>query len=160
LESQWTSKFSKGECKGQNTLDWKVPYIIGKLLERKFLEWALITHLNISNTSYGQKKGQESNWQFDSRPLKAGNRPNFLTFKWHVSYHWKTLYDGYNFALNLISIGGLNTKLWAPKVVGIPTLGISRLPLGSPETKWHLGASHVAKHKVYYKGESDDFPQV
>jgi hypothetical protein len=32
-------------------------YIIEKLLERKCLKWALITHLNIWNTSYGQKKG-------------------------------------------------------------------------------------------------------
>jgi hypothetical protein len=31
-------------------------------------------HLDICSPSYGQKKGQESNWQFDSRPLKVGNR--------------------------------------------------------------------------------------
>jgi hypothetical protein len=34
----------------------------------------------------------------------------------------------------------LNTKVWASKVTGIPILRISRLQLGSPETKWHLGA--------------------
>jgi hypothetical protein len=28
-------------------------------------------HLNICNTSYGKKKGWESNWQFDSRPIKS-----------------------------------------------------------------------------------------
>jgi len=33
-----------------------------------------MTHLDTSNISYGQKKGQESNWQFNSRPLKVGNR--------------------------------------------------------------------------------------
>jgi len=37
---------------------------------------------------------------------------------------------GYNFASKLISIGGLHTKLWAPKVVKVPILGISRPPLG------------------------------
>jgi hypothetical protein len=31
---------------------------------------------------------------------------------------------------------------------------------GSPETKWHLSAGPVAKHKVYYKGEGGGFPQV
>jgi len=31
-------------------------------------------HLDISNISYGQKKGRESNYQFDSQPLKVGNR--------------------------------------------------------------------------------------
>jgi hypothetical protein len=43
--------------------------------------------------------------------------------------------------------------LWASKVSGIPILGISRLPLGSPRTKWHLGASSMARHKEYYKGK-------
>jgi hypothetical protein len=37
-------------------------------------------------------------------------------------------------------------------------LGISELPLGSLGTKWHLGCGHVAKHRVYYKGEGGGFP--
>jgi hypothetical protein len=32
--------------------------------------------------------------------------------------------------------------------------------LGSPGTKWHLGAGPMAKHKVYYKREGGGFPQV
>jgi hypothetical protein len=43
---------------------------------------------------------------------------------------------------------------------GNPNLGISRLPLGSPDTKWHLGVGPVAKHIKYYKGEGGSFPQV
>ncbi len=39
-------------------------------------------------------------------------------------------------------------------------MGILGLPLGSLGTKWHLGASSVARHKVYYKGEGASFPQV
>jgi hypothetical protein len=39
-------------------------------------------------------------------------------------------------------------------------MGISKLPFGSPATKWHLGASPVARHRVYYKGEGGGFPQV
>ncbi len=35
---------------------------------------------------------------------------------------------------------------------------ISRLPLGSPKTKCHLGVGPVAKHKVYYKGEGGGLP--
>jgi hypothetical protein len=57
-------------------------------------------------------------------------------------------------------MGGLQTKLWAPKVARVPTLGILRLPLGSPITKCHLGASPMVKHRVYYKGEGGGFPQV
>jgi hypothetical protein len=92
------------------------------------------------------------------RPLKVKNRPNFLVCRWCATYFWKVLDEGYNFALNLISIKGFHTKLWAPKVTRVPTLGISRLPLGSPKTKWHLGASPVAKHILYYKGEGGGFP--
>ncbi len=77
-----------------------------------------------------------------------------------MTYHYKALDKGYNFALDLISIKDLHTKLWAPKVARVPTLGILRLPLGSPETKCHLDASPVAMHKVYYKGEGGGFPQV
>jgi len=42
----------------------------------------------------------------------------------------------------------------------IPTLTISRLPFGSPETKCHLDVGLVERHKEYYKGEGGDFPQV
>jgi hypothetical protein len=38
-------------------MDWSVPYTIGKLLERRCLKWAHMTHLDIWNTSYDQKKG-------------------------------------------------------------------------------------------------------
>jgi len=59
LESQWTFKFSEGKCRGQNPLDWKILYIIEKLLKRRCLNWTRITHLDIWNTSYGQKKRSE-----------------------------------------------------------------------------------------------------
>jgi hypothetical protein len=36
--------------------------------------------------------------------------------------------EGYNFVLNIILIKGFHDKLWASKVLGIPILGISKLP--------------------------------
>jgi len=56
-------------------------------------------------------------------------------FKWSAIYRWKVLEKFYNFVLNLTSIEGLHTKLWASKVVGVPILGILGLPLGSLGTK-------------------------
>jgi hypothetical protein len=129
-------------------------------LKRKCLKWARMTHLDTLNTSYGQKKGRESNWQFDSRPLKVKNRPNFLVCRWRATYRWKDFDKGYNFALNLISIKVLHEKLWTPKVVEVSTVGISELPLGNLGTKWHLGVGPMAMHIVYYKGEGGGFPQV
>jgi len=46
LEPQWTPKSLKGDYKDQKSLDWNIPYIIGKLLERRYLKWASITHLD------------------------------------------------------------------------------------------------------------------
>jgi hypothetical protein len=154
------SQIFKERLQGSNPMDWGILYTIGKILELRCLEWARMTHLDIWNIMYGQKKGWESNCQFDSRPLKARNRPNFLMFRWCATYCWKDLDKGYNFASNLASIGGLHAKLWAPKVIGVPVVGISGLPLGSRRTKCHLNASPVASHRVYYKGEGGDFPQV
>jgi hypothetical protein len=121
-------------------MDWGVLYIIENLLECKCLKWVHMTHLDTSNTSYGQKKGWESNWQFDYWPLKVKNRPNFLACRWCATYPWKAFNNKYNFALDLISIKSLHAKLWTPKVARVPIVGISRLPLGSFRTKWHLGA--------------------
>jgi hypothetical protein len=53
------------------------------------------------------------------RPKEVGNCLDFLACKWLAAYQWKVLDEGYNFASNLISNGGLHTKLWAPKVVKV-----------------------------------------
>jgi hypothetical protein len=94
------------------------------------------------------------------RSQKVRNRPNFLTCRWLATYHRKYLDKGYNFSLNLVSIGGLHTKLWDPKVTRVRTLIISRLPFGSPGTKCHLDVGLVERHIIYYKGEGGGFPQV
>jgi hypothetical protein len=72
----------------------------------------------------------------------------------------ESLNEGYNFAIDLISIEGLHAKLCCPKVAGVLTLAILGFPLGNPETKNHLDVSPVGSHKVYYKGEGDGFPQI
>jgi hypothetical protein len=148
LEFRWTPKSSENDCRGQNPLDWKVPCIIAKILELRYLKWVHMTHLDTWHISYGQKKGRESNCQFDSQPLKVGNYPDFLALRWRATYRWEALDESYNFALDIISIGGLHAKLWAPKVAEVPVMGISRLPFRSPGTKWHLGASPVARHII------------
>jgi hypothetical protein len=155
-----TPESSERDYRGQNSSTRTVPYIIGQLLKRICLKWACITHLDIWNTSYGQKKGQKSNWQFDSRPLKVGNRPNFLACRRLATYCWKALDQGYNFALDLVTIEGLHKKLCTLKVARVPAIGISGLPLGSPRTKSHLDVAPVERRRLYYKREGGGFPQV
>ncbi len=141
------------DCKGQNPLPQRFIYIIRKLLKRRCLKWARITHLDIWNTSYGQKKGRESNYQFDFRPLKVGNRLDFLAFRHGVTYCLKAFDEGIIFSLDFISIRSLHAKLCAFKIIGFLVVGISGLPHGSLRKKNHLDVAPVERHRVYYKGE-------
>jgi hypothetical protein len=86
-----TPKTLEFDCRGQNTLHCGVLYIIGKLSKRKCQKWARMSHLDIYSISYGKKKGRESKWQFDSRPLKVGNRPNPDACRWSATHRWKKL---------------------------------------------------------------------
>ncbi len=114
----------------------------------------------IWNTSYGRKKGWESNCQFDSRPQNVRNRPELLSCRRCATYRWKALDESYNFALNRIAIQGLFVKLWGSKFTGVPFGAISGLPLGSPGKNSHLDVASVESCRIYYKGEGGGFPQV
>jgi hypothetical protein len=119
-----------------------------------------MSHSNICSTSYGRNKGRESNWQFDSRPLKVRNRLNPGVCRWSATHGWKDLEENYKFASVLILIGGLSWELWPPKVPGVQIGTISRLLRGNLRTKNHLNVSAVGKCKEYYMGEGDGFPWV
>jgi hypothetical protein len=67
--------------------------------------------------------------------IKSQESPLFLRCRWRDTYHSKALNKDYNFALDLTSIEGMHTKLWASKVVGVLILGVLEFPLGSPRTK-------------------------
>jgi hypothetical protein len=148
------------DCRGQNTSPWGVLYIVGKVSKCRCPKWPRMSHLDICNTSYGQKKGQESNCQFDSRPLKVRNRPDSSVCRWSATHRWKAFEEGYKFALKLISIRGRNEKLWTPKVPRVQTRIISRFEFGSPGKKCHSDASAVVRRREYYMGEGGGFPQV
>jgi hypothetical protein len=75
LESSGTPEVLEFNSKGKNTSPWGVLGVIGKVLKCRCPKWPRIGHLDICSSSYGQKKGRESNWQFDSQPLKVVNRP-------------------------------------------------------------------------------------
>ncbi len=85
LESSRTPTISELNCRGQNTLPWGVLYTVGKALKCKCRKWPRMSHSEICNTSSGQKKGQESNLQFDSWPQKVGNRPDPGVCKWSAT---------------------------------------------------------------------------
>jgi hypothetical protein len=119
LESSGTPECSELNSKAQNTSHWGVLGVIGKVLKRRCRKWPRIGHLDICSPSYGQKKGRESNWQFDSRPLKVGNRPFSDLRIESVILRWKDLDAGYKFGSDLVAIRRRSRELWAPKVPGL-----------------------------------------
>jgi hypothetical protein len=123
-------------------LHWGVLYIIEKLSKCRCRKWACMSHLDICSTSYGKKKGQESNWQFDSRPLKVGNRPDPGVCRWSATHCRKALKEGYKFALDLIPFGGLSKELWLCKVSKVQTRTVSKLG-----TKSHSDVGAVERRK-------------
>ncbi len=113
-------------------------------------KWPRIGHLDICNPSYEQKKGRESNCQFDSCPLKVKNRPVSDVRSRSATWRWKALLESYNFGSDLVPIGGRGEELRSPKVPKVPTGIVSKLHFGSPGKKSHLDATPVGECREYY----------
>jgi len=137
--------------------------VIEKVLKRRYRKWPLIGHLDICRPSYGQKKGRESNWQFDSQPLKVENRPLPDLRMESAIWRWKDLDKGDNFGSDLVTIRPGSRELWAPKVPGLQpgqfwdNFGI---PTWESQEKEPFGCnlSGVSQRILY--GRSGGFPRV
>jgi hypothetical protein len=139
LESSGTPENLELDCRGQISSHLRVIEVIEKVLKCRCPKWPRIGHLDICSSSYGQKKGRESNWQFDSRSLKLGNRPA-LNVRWgSATWRWKPLQEGYKFDLDLIPIGGWGEKLRCPKVPGVQNRDSFGTPLWESRDKRPLG---------------------
>jgi len=121
-------------------------------------------HLDICSTSYGPKKGHESNCQVKLAvwlpPLKVRNRPDSCACRWSATHHWKALEESYNFGLDLVPIRVRGKKLWTPKVLRVQTGTISGLHFGSLGKKNHLDVSATESCREYYMGEGGGFPRI
>jgi hypothetical protein len=144
-ESSGIPKNSKLDCKGQNTLPWNVLYTVEKGLKPRCRKWPRMSHSDICSTSYVQKKGQESNWQFDSRPLKVRNRPDPVRagkVQHTVESFQGELQVCFRPHPNRRSEQGITScqSLGSPNRDSFEI--VSRLLLGSPEKKchWDVGA--------------------
>jgi len=163
LEFSGTPECLEFDSNAQNTSHWGVIGVIGKVLKHRYRKWPRIGHLDICSPSYGQKKGRESNWQFDSRPLKVRNRPLLDLRIESAIRRWKDLDEGYKFGLDLVAIRLCSRELWAPKVPGLH-LGQFRDNFGTStwesREKEPFGCSlSGASQRILY-GEGGGFPRV
>ncbi len=141
LEPSETPECSELDSKEKNTLHWGVFGVVEKVLKRRYRKWPRIGHLDICSPSYGQKKGRESNWQFDSRPT---------TKSLESTSFWCPIQEC-DMALKR-SRQGLQLWFWprcdptpqsgvmAVQSSGSPAGTISGLHFGSPNKMCHLGA--------------------
>jgi hypothetical protein len=159
LESSGIPKNSEHDFRGQNTSHWGVLYTIEKVLKCRCPKWPCMSHLDICSPSYGQKKGRESNWQFDSQPLKVRNRPDSDVWRRSATWSWKALKEIYKIALDLIPFGGLSKKLWMPKISGVQPETVLGLFLGSPGKKCHSDVASAGSCREYYMEEGGGFPE-
>jgi hypothetical protein len=116
----WDSRTFRARHQGPKHLVLRCSWCHWKVLKRRYRKWPRIGHLDICSPSYGQKKGRESNWQFDSRPLKVENRHLSEVRIDNATWHWKDLDEGYNFGLDLVAIGLHSRELWPFKVLRVP----------------------------------------
>jgi len=151
FESSRTPECLELDRNAQNTSHWGVLSVIGKVLKRRYRQWPRIGHSDICSPSYGQKKGRESNWQFDSQPLKVWNRPLPNVRIESATRRWKDLDEGYNFGLDLVAIRLSSRELWPFKVLGVQ-LGQFRDSIsGSLNKMCHLDVASVTSRKEYYR---------
>jgi hypothetical protein len=114
LESSETLECSEFDSKAQNTLHGGVLGVIGKVLKRRYRKWPRIGHLDICVAQVMGKRRVGS--QFDSWPLKLGNRPLFDLRIESAIRRWKDLGERYKFGSDLVAIRLCSWELWAPKV--------------------------------------------
>jgi hypothetical protein len=163
LESFETPENLELELEGQDTSHWGVLGVIGKFLKCRCLNWPRIGHLDICSPSYGQKKGRGSNWQFDSRPLKVGNRLLPDVCSRSATRRWKARRE-----LQLWFKPRPNPssgrEVMVPQSPGSPNRDsfrtVSGLHLGSPGKNSHLDVVSVRSYREYYKGEGGGFPRI
>jgi hypothetical protein len=138
-ESSGIPKCLEFEGKGQNTSHWGVLYIIWKLSKCRCRKWAHLSHLDICNTTYGQKKGRESTW------------PQC------VQVEWDTPLESARWELQLCFRPCPNPRFEQRVIV---SQNCESPNFGNFGTKSHSIVGVTERHKEYYMGEGGGFPQV
>ncbi len=88
-------------------------------MKRRCRKCPRILDLDTCSPSYGQKKGRESKWQFDSRPLKVEKSTSSRCPIRECDTPLKRSRQGYNFGLDLVAIQGQGKELRSLKVPGV-----------------------------------------
>jgi len=84
--------------------------------------------------NYDQKKGQKSNWKFDSQPQIPRKQGSNEVQLGRAIHYWKYILEGYEIS-PLNSQKRLDLKYMNGQSFGTTIVPVLGLPLGSPEKK-------------------------
>jgi hypothetical protein len=119
-----------------------------------------MSHSDIYNPSYRLKKGRESNWQFDSRPLKSWESTRLRGLQEEgdmaLESSQRELRDFFRLHLSR-RFGQEVMDIQSP---GIPTRDNFRTPPWESREKMPFGYAPVGSCREYYMGEGGGFPRV
>ncbi len=116
------------------------------ILKRRCLKCTHIIHLNLICMSYDQKKGRESNSQFDSRPQIPWKKGSNEVRLERAIHHWKDIFKG----CRMLFLQFQKENLFE-KDMNVQSFGTTRVSLGSPREKWHLDVVPMERYRIYYR---------
>jgi hypothetical protein len=129
LESRWTPESSKSDYRGQNPMDWRVIYTIEKLLKRRCLKWACITHWTSKTLVRAKRKACSQIGNLILNHYKLGIAPISLCVG-----GMRLLLESSQRGSQIFFKPHLNRrsacKVMVPQSCGSPNMIISGLPLG------------------------------
>ncbi len=160
-ESFRTPQISECNCRGQNTSHLNDLYIIGKLLKCRCRKWPRMRHLDICSTSYGKKKGQESNCQFDSRPLKNRESTQLQCVQVKCNTPLESSWGKLQVCFRPHPNRRSEEIVMIAQSLESPNRDNFGIPSWESRDKKPFGCGcRVERYKVHYMGEGDGFPRV
>ncbi len=91
---------------------------IKKILKRRCLKCLHVVHLDLICMSYNQKKGWESNWEFDSQPQILGKQGSNEVQLGCAIHCWKEIFESYKMLPSHFQKKLDFKKIWVAKVLG------------------------------------------
>jgi hypothetical protein len=123
FESRWIPESSESDWRGRNPLDWRVFYIIGKLLKLRCLKWACMTYLDLKHKLW----------------LKVKNWPNFLIYRLCATYLLKSSQGGLQLCFRPHLNRRSEHKVMGPQSCGSPNFENFKTPIWEFQDKMPFG---------------------
>jgi len=150
MESQWTLEISENDLRGQNSMACSVLYIIGKLLKRRCLKWARISHLEFETQVMAKRRAGSQIANLTPNQKKSGIDSIYLAADnvWHIVENLLT--RATTFLQTAPRSEVCSQSYGAPKSRESPLAGFQDSHAGVPREKSHLDVGPVKRRGPKY----------